>query len=247
MTIESEQDLLGLMAIGRICGQAVRLMADALEPGISTAELDAIGAAFLREHGARSAPIVTYKFPGHTCISINDEAAHGIPGDRVVQPGDLVNIDVSAELNGYYADTGATFPVPPVSPQAQQLVDTTRQALDAAIGVARAGAPLNAVGRAVQDVARAGGCGIIRDLPGHGVGRALHERPQVFNYFHKRLRQPFKDGLVVTLEPFLTTGSGRIKTDDDGWTLRTVDGGLCAQYEHTVIITEEEPILVTAV
>ena len=247
MSIESEKDLIGLMAIGRIVGLTLRHMAQALEVGMTTADLDAIGAAFLAQHGARSAPILTYKFPGHTCISINDEAAHGIPGPRVIQPGDLVNIDVSAELDGYWAETGASFPVGEVSAEAQRLCDATRSALDAAIGAARAGQPIHAVGRAVEAVAKAGGYGIIRDLPGHGVGRALHEKPQIYNYFNRRAHQPFTEGLVVTLEPFLTTGSGRIRTDPDGWTLRAVDGGLCAQYEHTVIITDGEPILVTAV
>lgn len=248
MSIENEQDIVNLLKIGRIVGLTVQHMGAALQVGMTTAELDAIGAAFLAEHGARSAPILTYKFPGHTCISINDEAAHGIPGDKVIQAGDLVNIDVSAELDGYYADTGSSFAMSPVTPEKQHLLDTTRQALQAAIGVARAGQPLNAIGKAVESVAKPAGYRIIRELGGHGVGRGLHEPPHaVPHYYNRRARQKLKEGMVLTLEPFLTTGAIHVKTQPDGWTLKTTDGSLAAQFEHTVIITKDAPILVTAV
>ena len=135
MSIDSEKDLTGLMKIGRIVAMAMRHMQEQMEPGMTTAELDAIGADFLKQHGARSAPILAYQFPGHTCISINDEAAHGIPGPRVIQEGDLVNIDVSAELDGYWADTGATTPVPPITAEQQQLCDHTKLALERATSI----------------------------------------------------------------------------------------------------------------
>jgi methionyl aminopeptidase len=248
MSIESEKDLLGLMRIGRIVGLCLQEVTHALEPGITTIELDAIGAKFLKSHGARSAPILTYNYPGWTCISINDEVAHGIPGKRVVQPGDLVNIDVSAELDGYFADTGASIPVPPVAPEVQMLCDCTQEALQSAIHAARAGERMNAIGRAVQTVAEKCGLNIIRDLNGHGVGRKLHEEPRnVFNYYTHRAKNHLVNGMVFTLEPFLTFGSGRIYTEKDGWTLKTEDHKLGCQYEHTVVITEDEPILVTAV
>lgn len=248
MSIESEQDLVGLLRIGRIVGLCLQEMIAALKPGITTVELDAIGAKFLRSHGARSAPIITYNYPGWTCISINDEVAHGIPGKRVVQEGDLVNIDVSAELDGYFADTGASIPVPPVTPEVQHLCDYTQEALQNAINAARAGARMNAIGAAVQQTAEKGGLSIIRDLSGHGVGRKLHEEPRtVFNYYTHRAKNRLKSGMVFTLEPFLTYGSGRIYTEDDGWTLRTQDHKLGAQYEHTIVVTEDTPILVTAV
>ncbi|MFW5748620.1 MAG: type I methionyl aminopeptidase [Chloroflexota bacterium] len=247
MTIEGQRDLLGMMEIGRICGLAVLHMAGHLAPGITTKELDAIGAAFLKKHGARSAPILAYRFPGHTCISINDEAAHGIPGDRVIQPGDLVNIDVSAEKNGYWGDTGSSFGVPPVSPQKQALLDATRKALDIAIEHARAGVPISEIGRAVEGFARKQGFQVIEELGGHGVGRHIHEKPSVPHHYNKRARQRLKEGQVITLEPFLTTGARHIKTMPDGWTLKTVDGSLSAQFEHTVVITNDKPILVTAV
>lgn len=248
MTVETEQDLLGLMRIGRIVGLTVRHMQEAVRPGMTTRELDAIGARFLSKHGARSAPILTYKFPGHTCISINDEAAHGIPGDRVIQPGDLVNIDVSAEMDGYFADTGASMQVPPFTPEKQRLLAAAQEALEAAISVARAGQPINVIGKAVEAVARKGGYSIIRELGGHGVGKKLHEPPHsVPHHFVRRATQKLREGQVLTLEPFLTTGAIHINTQPDGWTLRTTDGSLAAQYEHTVIITQDRPILVTAV
>jgi len=247
MSIDSQEDIIALMKIGRIVGLTLRHMLGQVRTGMSTAELDAIGEAFLKSHGARSAPILAYNFPGYTCISINDEAAHGIPGERVIQPGDMVNIDVSAELNGYWADNGASMIVPPVSPEKQRLCDYTKKALEAAIDAARAGQPIHAVGRIIENVARSGHYSTIRELPGHGVGRHIHEKPSIPNYFERRANQKLTEGLVITLEPFLSTGKGRIKTDPDGWTLRTTDGGLVAQYEHTVIITKDRPILVTAV
>lgn len=246
MTVESEKDLLGLLKIGRIVAQTLRHMQEALRPGMTTAELDAIGAAFMRQHGARSAPILAYKFPGHTCISINDEAAHGIPGDRVIQPGDMVNIDVSAELDGYIADTGASSVVPPSTPQQEKLLDYTRLALQRSIETVRAGVPLNAVGKVVEQVAKQGGYKIIRELGGHGVGRHIHEKPSVSNYFNRRLRGSFQEGSVLTLEPFLTTGAIHVNTLDDGWTLRTTDGSMVAQFEHTIVVTKDRPIIVTA-
>ena len=248
MSIENEGDIVALLKIGRIVGLTLQHMAEALRPGMTTGELDKIGADFLAEHGAQSAPILTYKFPGHTCISINDEAAHGIPGSRVIQEGDLVNIDVSAELDGYYADTGSSFAMPPVTAEKQRLLDTTQRALQAAIGAARAGERINAIGKAVEKVATPAGYRIIRELGGHGVGRGLHEPPHaVPHYYNKRARQKLKEGMVMTLEPFLTTGAIHVKTEPDGWTLKTTDGSLSAQFEHTVIITKDEPILVTAV
>jgi methionyl aminopeptidase len=247
MSIDNEKDLQGLLAIGRICGLAMHHMAAHVEPGMTTADLDKIGAEFLEQHGARSAPILAYKFPGHTCISINEEAAHGIPGVRVIQSGDLVNIDVSAEKDGYWADTGMSVPVPPISAEKQHLLDSTRRALEIAIENARAGLPINAIGKAVERYARQQGYQVIQELGGHGVGRHIHEKPSIPNYYNRRANQTLTEGLVVTLEPFFTTGARHIVKMPDGWTLRTRDGSLAAQFEHTVVITSGRPILVTAV
>lgn len=246
MTIESNSDLRGLQAIGHIVALTLKEMAAALRPGITTGELDAIGGRLLAEHGARSAPQLTYDYPGATCISLNNQAAHGIPGERVVQPGDLVNIDVSAEKDGFWADTAATFPVPPVSPVTRRLIAATRQAQQRGLDAARAGRPLNGIGRAVERTARKAGFAVIRDLPGHGVGRALHEEPTVLNFFHPRLSQPLVDGQVITIEPFLSTRADHIVEAGDGWTLITPDGSLCCQFEHTIVVRQGRPLIVTA-
>lgn len=246
MTIESEHELRNLMRIGQICAMTLEHMLAHVEPGMTTAQLDAIGAAFLKRHGARSAPILAYQFPGHTCISLNDEAAHGIPGKRVIQPGDVINIDVSAELEGFWADTGASALVPPGKPDHERLLDATRQARDRGISAARAGQPLNAIGRAVEKVARETGYHVITELSGHGVGRNIHEPPTVHNFYFKRAGQKLVPGLVITIEPFLTPGVGHIYTARDGWTLRTRDGAIPAQYEHTIVIDGDRPIIVTA-
>lgn len=215
---------------------------------MTTGELDAIGAAYLSRHGARPAPRLVYSFPGVTCISINDEAAHGIPGDRVIREGDLVNIDVSAELDGYFADTGATVLMPPIDPLKQKLCDYAQAALYHAIDVAQAGQPLNVIGKAVEKQAHEGGFTILRDMCGHGVGRWLHESPRVVPMYHDpRHKTRLTEGLVITIEPFLSNGAKRTVKSDDGWTLRTPNGKLSAQFEHTVVITNDKPLLVTAV
>lgn len=248
MSIDGEQDLQALLKIGRIVGMTIETMKNALQVGMTTAELDAIGAAYLKSQGARSAPQLMYNFPAATCISINDEVAHAIAGSRVIQPGDLVNIDVSAELDGYFADAGMSVPMPPVTPEVEHLCQSGRDALEAAIEAARGGSRLNAIGRAVETLAIQRGYRVIRDLGGHGVGRSLHEEPRrVPNYFTNRVKDKLVPGMVMTIEPFLTPGTGKIYTAADGWTLKTSDGQPGVQYEHTVVITEGRPILLTAV
>jgi methionyl aminopeptidase len=247
MSIKSQKDLLALMKIGQIVGQTLRYMQDQLRAGMTTEELDAFGADFLEKHGAQSAPRLMYKFPGTTCISINDEAAHGIPGKRVIQPGDLVNIDVSAELDGYFADTGASIPVLPIAPLAERLCKSTRAALNRAIDAARAGQPINVIGKAVEVEAKRGNFKIVRDLGGHGVGRSLHEAPRnVLNYYDPGMTTRLTEGMVLTIEPFLSTHATRTTQDDDGWTLRTPNS-LVAQFEHTLVITRKKPLLITAI
>ncbi|GIW60624.1 MAG: methionine aminopeptidase [Patescibacteria group bacterium] len=247
MTVENEQDLLGLKAIGRIVGLTIQHMAQHLQPGMTTAELDAIGAEFLAQQGARSAPILAYNFPGHTCISINSEAAHGAPrSDRVIQPGDLVNIDVSAEKDGYWADSGMSFHVPPYDPAKQKLLRVARRALDVAIQQARAGRLINQVGKAVETYAKKQGFFVIRELNGHGIGRFIHEAPSVPHFYNPSFKERFEVGMVLTLEPFIAMQPTRIFEGEDGWLLKT-NGTLVAQYEHTIVITENEPILLTAV
>lgn len=246
MVVQDNKDLLGLMTIGRICRMAMEHMATYLEPGISTKELDDIGAAFLQKYGAQSAPITAYKFPGHTCISINDEAAHGIPSaDRIVQAGDVVNIDVSAVKNGYWADNGASYAVPPVKPEVERLLKTTRKALDLGISIVRDGVRVYQIGEAIEPFAHDNGFEVIEELGGHGVGHHIHEKPSIPFHYNKRAKQKLTEGLVITLEPFLTLGGRHIKTMEDGWTLKTTDGSLVAQFEHTIVVTKDKPIIIT--
>jgi methionyl aminopeptidase len=247
MTVDTDEELKALRRIGEIVALALEEMKAHLRPGITTRELDEIGGQFLHDHGAHSAPILVYNFPGETCISVNDEAAHGIPGERVIQAGELVNIDISAELDGFFADTAASVPVPPVSALQQHLCDCTQTALRQAIRSARAGEPMSVIGRAVERQASQCGFHVIRNLGGHGVGRNIHEEPRfIYNYENPADRRVLKAGQVITIEPFLSTGADLVVASGDGWTLRTPDGSLSAQYEHTLVITREEPIVITA-
>lgn len=247
MTVENETDLKGLKKIGRIVGLTLKEMERRIKPGMTTAELDEIGQKILTRYGARSAPYLTYNFPGATCISINEEAAHGIPSDRVIKKGDLVNIDVSAELDGYFADTAMTIMVPPIRPFTRKLVNCTYRARKQAINAARAGQPINIIGQAIERTAKKCGFKVIHDLPGHGVGRALHEEPTIPGYFDAKLNQPLKDGQVITIEPFLADGTNHVREMEDGFTLKTTNGRLSAQCEHTIIVTKGTPLVITAV
>jgi methionyl aminopeptidase len=246
MTIETQDDVIALKRIGRIVSLVLRQMLDAAEPGMTTRELDRLGERLLDENGARSAPRLTYNFPGATCISINEEAAHGIPGDRVIRAGDVLNIDVSAELGGYFADTGGTRVVPPSTPQKTRLCHATRTALAEAMKSAKAGMPINGIGAAIERTAKAYGFKVIENLGSHGVGRALHEEPEhIAGYFDPSDRRLLEEGMVITIEPFLSTKSRIVSETGDGWTLAGARGNLSAQYEHTMIITQAAPIVVT--
>lgn len=246
MTIETQDDIAGLKRIGQVVSLVLQRMLDAAEPGMTTRDLDRIGEQLLAEHGARSAPKLTYDFPGATCISINEQAAHGIPGDRVIQAGDVLNVDVSAELGGYFADTGGTIVIPPATPLKTRLCHATRMALAEAMKCARAGQPLNGIGAAIERTAKKYGFRIIENLCSHGVGRALHEEPaHIAGYFDPSDRRILKEGMVITIEPFLSTKSRSVDEQADGWTLSGVAGNLSAQYEHTMIITKGAPIIVT--
>lgn len=246
MTIDSDEDLEGLTNAGRVVAEARDAMVDAVRPGVTTGELDAIGRETFRRHGARSAPRVTYNFPGSTCISVNDEAAHGIPSfDRHLREGDLVNIDVSAELDGYFSDTGVSTRVGVVSAIAQRLLDATELAQRDAMATARSGNRLRDIGKIVEAHARRQGFCTIRNLRGHGIGRGLHEEPSIPNFDdHQRL--VLHEGMVLAVEPFLSVSASYVIDGDDGWTLRTSDGSLVAQFEHTMVVTNGTPIVLTA-
>jgi methionyl aminopeptidase len=246
VTIETEADIQGLKRVGAVVAYVLQTMLSRIEPGMTTAELDAIGSALLAERGAKSAPKVMYQFPGATCISINEEAAHGIPGERRIQRGDLVNVDVSAELDGYFADTGGTQIVPPTTSVKTRLCYATRAALDAALVEARAGNRINQIGKAIERVAKSHGFKTIKNLAGHGVGRSLHEEPtDIVSFYNARDQRVLREGMVIAIEPFLSTKSTIVEEMDDGWTLSGAPVNLSAQYEHTLIVTRGAPILLT--
>jgi methionyl aminopeptidase len=246
MSITSDQDWAGL----RAAGEVVRLALDALErrtrAGVTTGELDAVAAAVFAANGARSAPALTYGFPRTVLISVNDEVVHGIPGQRLLAPGDVVKLDVTVEKNGYVADAARTVVLDGAPDVAHRLAACAREAFEAALVSARAGTKVSAIGRAVAAVVHRNGFSVIRALEGHGVGRTIHEPPPVPNYFNPRQRDVLTEGLVITIEPIIAAGGDTVYEDRDGWTIRTADGSLAAHHEHTMVITPGEPILLTA-
>lgn len=246
MSIRSQAEFDKLRAIGRIVRMALDKTAAAVRPGVTTRELEQIGAGILKRHGAESAPPKVYGFPGALCISVNDEAIHGIPGDRAIQSGDLVKLDLVAEKDGFYADAAITVRVGVVSETADALARCATRAFHKGLQAARAGNRVHEIGRAVERETRRSGFHVLRDLCGHGVGRTIHEPPSVPNYHEPRLRARLTEGLVITIEPIIAASSGACVLDDDRWTIRTADRSLSAHYEHTIVVTKGEPILLTA-
>ena len=246
MTADSAIDIKYLKAIGRICAEILRKMMAQTRAGMTTRELDEIGRALLEAEGARSAPQAMYNFPGATCISVSPVIAHGIPNEYVLHEGELIHIDVSAELDGYYADTGASMIVSKRDRSLEKLLDATKATLTKALHAAKAGSLLNGIGRTVQQEVRKRGYNVIYDLTGHGIGRQLHESPkEILNFYNPKDRRIINEGLVLAIEPFLTTGVGRVIEQRDGWSLRTLDNAIAAQFEHTIVVTKNEPIILT--
>ena len=245
MTVDGPEQLEKLREIGAICRDVLRAMAAKIRPGITPKMLDDMAGNMLTERGAQSAPILAYDFPGHTCISVGDAIAHGIPSDIPLKEGELVNIDVSAEKDGFFGDTGASFPVGKVSDELKTLLKATETAQRKAMFAARAGQPVNVVGKAVEREAKKYGLKIIEGLNGHGVGGWIHEDPSVPNIYYPSERTRLKEGQVITIEPFLATKSHQYAEDTDGWTLRLAQGGFGAQFEHTFVVTKGAPIVLT--
>lgn len=244
MSIDHPDELAGLRAAGRVVAETIRALARRVRPGITTADLDGVAAQVFARHGARSAPALTYDFPGTVCISVDDECVHGIPGPRRLREGQLVKLDVTAELDGYYADACRTVIVGRGHGRDQRVVAAAQSALRRGIGAARAGANVGAIGAAVQAEVERRGFSVCAELTGHGIGRTIHEEPSVPNVAWDG--PVLTDGLVITIEPIIAAGAGDVYMDDDGWTVRTEDGSSSAHFEHTVVITEAAPILVTA-
>jgi len=246
MSIGDERDLAGLMAAGRVVRFALEAMRAAVHPGVTTAELDRIAARVFELNGARSAPILVYGFPGATCISVNDEIVHGIPSQRVLAEGDLVKLDVTVEKSGYMADAALTVGVGRTTPAAAALAGSAERALAAGLAEARAGRRVRDIGRAIEAVVRGDGFSVVRPLTGHGIGRTIHEHPLVPNYDDPSDDTRLSDGLVITVEPIITMGSGEMRETADGWTIRSADGTLAAHVEHTIVIRDGDPLLLTA-
>jgi methionyl aminopeptidase len=246
MSIDSDDDLQALRRVGQLIGQALAAMERAAAPGMTTADLDDVGAKVLKAGGARSAPQLVYGFPGFNLLSVNDEIVHGIPGRRRLEPGDVLKLDVTAELDGYIADAARTVVLAPGTPVAERLRDSARHAFDRAAGVARAGELVSTIGRHVEESVKADGFNVVRALSGHGVGRTIHEAPSVPNYFDRRQRDVLTEGLVLTIEPIISERPCRAVDSRDGWTIRTSDGSLAAHYEETIVITSGAPIVLTA-
>jgi methionyl aminopeptidase len=246
MSVDSPDELDALRAAGRVVATTIRAMRRAVRPGVTTAELDAIARREFARAGARSGPQLDYGFPGVTCISVNEEAVHGIPGRRRLRRGDLVKLDVTAELDGFYADACRTVVVGDGRPQALRLVRTAEQALARALKVTTSGQPLNAIGASVQQTVQARGYSICDGLMGHGIGRRIHEPPNVPNHYEAALSQPLHEGLVITVEPLVAEGGGAVRLGRDGWTVRTVDASPVAHFEHTVVVRDGSPLVLTA-
>ncbi|MFJ7828246.1 type I methionyl aminopeptidase [Psychrobacillus sp. NPDC096623] len=246
MIVQTDEELVALKKIGRIVAEIRDVMRASTKPGITTKELDEIGGKLFKEHGAISGPMGEYDFPGYTCISVNEEVAHGMPGSRVIKDGDIVNIDVSGSLDGYFADTGISFVVGEGYEEKEKLCAVAESAFNRAMLKVKAGSRLNQIGKAVAREAKDNGLHVIMNLTGHGIGKSLHEAPQhVLNYYDAWDPTILKEGMVLAVEPFISEKAEHIVESGDGWTFVTPDKSLVAQIEHTIVVTKGAPILLT--
>ena len=246
MSVKTDDELERLRAIGKIVRRSLDHMAAAVRSGITTKELDWIGLRVLEQHGAEGAPGKVYGFPGTVCISVNDEAVHGVPSDRALRNGDLVKLDLVAMKDGFFADAAVTVRVGTVSRVADEIVRCAEAAFWRAMMVARAGFRCFHIGREIEREVRKQGFRVMPELGGHGVGRTIHEDPSVPNFYDRSARTRLSKGLVIAVEPIISAGSEDCLLLQDGWTIRTADRSISAHYEHTIVITDREPILLTA-
>lgn len=248
MSITDEAELIGMQKASEAVATTLKAMREFAQPGKSTKELDEFGGQILKDFGAQSAPLLTYKFPGYTCISLNNEFCHGVPSDkRILQEGDLINIDVSAELNGFWSDNGASFVLGNDIHHHQQLITASEEILRKAIFSIKGGVKIADIGHLMETEAKKRGYKVIRNLTGHGVGRSLHEEPhEIANYRDKDNQTRFRKNSVVAIETFISTHSTFAETQQDGWTMVGNKGGFMAQHEHTIVVTDGRPIVLTA-
>jgi len=249
MSITTPEELAALRESGRVVRLMLEAMKSAARSGVTTRDLDDLGAEVMRANGAVSGPVTVYQFPGVSCISVNDEVVHGIPSGRKLRNGDLLKLDVTISKDGFMADAAETLLVgtqPAATALGTRLADCARRAFHQAMGAARAGNRVRDIGQAVEDEVRASGFYVIHDLCGHGIGRTIHEKPSVPNWPDPAASDVLTEGLVITVEPIIASKSGRTVLSNDGWTVRTADHGLAAHHEHTLVITNAEPMLLTA-
>jgi len=247
MSITNESELLGMQKASEAVAYTLKAMVEYAQPGMSTKALDEFGAKILSGFGAKSAPYMTYGFPGWTCISVGSEFCHGVPKDtRILKGGDLINIDVSAELGGFWADNGSSFILGEDVDQHQKLVDASKAILRKAISNIKGGVKIADVGHLMETEARKHGYKVIKNLGGHGIGRGLHEDPDdLLNYRNRFDQRRFKKNSVVAIETFISTLSTQAVETEDGWTMVGNKGGYMAQHEHTIVVTGGEPIILT--
>jgi methionyl aminopeptidase len=248
MSITKESELIGMKQVSEAVAYTLKEMRNFAQPGMTTKELDNYGGQILQDLGAKSAPLLTYGFPGWTCISVNREFCHGIPSDKkVLQEGDLINIDVSAELGGFWSDNGGSFVLGPDIHQHQKLVEASKQILHKAIFQIKGGVRIADIGLLIETEAKKRGYKVIKNLTGHGIGRSLHEEPSEIANFRDRFNfTRFKKNGVVAIETFISTTSTYAETLRDGWTMVGNKGGFMAQHEHTIVVTDGQPIILTA-
>lgn len=245
MSIKHPSELRGVMEIGKIVGNALFELRKYILPGLTTREINTVCKQLLKKYKAYAAPPIIYGFPGSVCLSVNDEIVHGVPSDRILLPGDVVKLDLVAEKNGYFADAAITVGIEPVPFKTKLLIQCAEHAFDKALSVAQAGIHINEIGKVVEMEVEANGFSVVKELTGHGVGRNIHEKPVVPNYYQRNYSEKLTRNLVITIEPIITEGASKTINSEDGWTIKTMDGSNAAHFEHTVIITDDTPIIVT--
>jgi methionyl aminopeptidase len=247
MSISKESELAGMQEASKAVAITLRKMREYAKPGMTAKELDDFGGQILNDLGAKSAPKLTYGFPGWTCISVNNEVAHGVPSEKkILAEGDLINIDVSAELNGFWSDNGGSFILGEDIHNHQHLVNTSKKILQKALNSIRGGVRIADIGRLIETEAKRSGYKVIKNLTGHGIGRSLHEEPhEIANYYERSNQTRFRKNSVVAIETFISTHSTIAGTVEDGWTLVGTKGGYVAQHEHTIIVTDGKPVILT--
>ena len=243
--IKNDEEIAAMRQAGRVVAAILGIMAEKLKPGMKTRELDVIADGELKRHGAKASFKGYHGFPANLCVSVNDEIVHGIPGERVLHEGDIVSLDFGTIFNGFQADAAVTFGVGKVNAKAKQLMEATEGALEAGINAAHSGARLGDISAAIQNHAESRGFSVVREYTGHGIGREMHEDPQIPNFGIPGSGPVLKRGMALALEPMINAGDWHTRQGDDHWTVTTADGSLSAHFEHTIVITDGEAEVLT--